>query len=303
LGHVALLTCVFKKLAQLKPTLERGVAAVLIANEENGEIAGVGIDELEKRGELAFLKNGPLVWLDSADIGPTLGTGSVTTWSLSAKGKLFHSGLPHKAINAIELANEALRVVLKRFYEDFPYTDMDKKYLFNCGSSMKCTQMSCAPGGLNQIPGYATLQGDIRVTPSFELKDVQAAVEKYVKEIDVAQLSSFGYSKFALPDEDLKGSLEFKFHPGVSRGVAVNMDSVGYKALFKAIETVRGEAKPFSLTGSLPIIRDLQESGFDVQICGFGRMSAYHANDEYAQVSEFLEGARVIFNVVQLLNQ
>ena len=60
LGHVALLTCVFKKLAQLRPTLERGVAAVLIANEENGEIQGIGIDELEKRGELAFLKIGPV---------------------------------------------------------------------------------------------------------------------------------------------------------------------------------------------------------------------------------------------------
>ena len=31
LGHVALLACDFKKLAQLRPTLERGVVAVLIA--------------------------------------------------------------------------------------------------------------------------------------------------------------------------------------------------------------------------------------------------------------------------------
>jgi acetylornithine deacetylase len=67
LGHVALIACVFKKLAELKPTLQRGVAAVLIANEENSDIPGIGIDELEKRGELEFLKNGPLVWLDSAD--------------------------------------------------------------------------------------------------------------------------------------------------------------------------------------------------------------------------------------------
>jgi acetylornithine deacetylase len=63
LGHVAMLTLFFKKLAELKPTLEVGVAAVLIANEENSEIPGVGIDELERRGELAFLKNGPLIWL------------------------------------------------------------------------------------------------------------------------------------------------------------------------------------------------------------------------------------------------
>jgi acetylornithine deacetylase len=34
-----------------------------------------------------------------------------------AKGKLFHSGLPHKAINAVELVYEAIRVVQQRFYE------------------------------------------------------------------------------------------------------------------------------------------------------------------------------------------
>lgn len=50
-------------------------------------------------------------------VGPTLGTGSVTTWSLTGKGKLFHSGLPHKAINAIELVHESMRVIQKRFYE------------------------------------------------------------------------------------------------------------------------------------------------------------------------------------------
>lgn len=52
-----------------------------------------------------------------AAVGPTLGTGSVTTWSLTGKGKLFHSGLPHKAINAIELVHESMRVIQKRFYE------------------------------------------------------------------------------------------------------------------------------------------------------------------------------------------
>ena len=117
LGHVAMLTLFFKKLAELRPTLEVGVACVLIANEENSEIPGVGIDELERRCELAFLKAGPLIWLDSADIGPTLGTGSVASWQLQAKGKLFHSGLPHKAINAIELASEAVKYIQDEFYK------------------------------------------------------------------------------------------------------------------------------------------------------------------------------------------
>jgi hypothetical protein len=36
--------------------------------------------------------------------------------------------------------------------------------------------------------------------------------------------------------------------------------------------------------------------------CIFGHQDAYHANNEYAQISEFAQGARVIFNVIHLLH-
>jgi len=32
-----------------------------------------------------------------------IGTAGIVQWNLQANGKLFHSGLPHKAINPIEL--------------------------------------------------------------------------------------------------------------------------------------------------------------------------------------------------------
>eukprot|EP00455_Lapot_gusevi_P026648 TRINITY_DN280_c0_g1_i1.p1 TRINITY_DN280_c0_g1~~TRINITY_DN280_c0_g1_i1.p1 ORF type:complete len:434 (-),score=191.11 TRINITY_DN280_c0_g1_i1:127-1428(-) len=303
LGHVALIPNVFKQLAILRPTLKIGVVAVLIANEENSDIPGVGVDELARRGELEFLKNGPLIWLDSADIGPTLGTGGVAAWRLTARGKLFHSGVPQKAINSIELAYEALRVIQDRFYQDYAYGEQERRYLFNVGSSLKPTQMRCAPGGLNQIPGWATIEGDMRITPFHEVKDVMQKVEQYVREIDVATLPSFGYSKFHLPDEALKGVLELEWLGEPNRGVACNLDSPGYRALHDAIAAVRGQARPFSLTGSLPIIRDLQDAGFDVQVTGFGRMDAYHALNEYALISEFKEGAQILFRVIHSLNE
>lgn len=34
-------------------------------------------------------------------------------------GKLFHSGLPHKAVNPIELAMDAVAEMQRRFYQDF----------------------------------------------------------------------------------------------------------------------------------------------------------------------------------------
>ena len=53
----------------------------------------------------------------------------------------------------------------------------------------------------------------------------------------------------------------------------------GFKALCDAFAAVSGECKPYSITGSLPCIRDLQEAGFDVQTLGFGKLAAYHSNN------------------------
>lgn len=53
----------------------------------------------------------------------------------------------------------------------------------------------------------------------------------------------------------------------------------GFKALCEAFTSVTGDCKPYSITGSLPCIRDLQEAGFDVQTLGFGKLAAYHSNN------------------------
>lgn len=41
-------------------------------------------------------------------------------------------------------------------------------------------------------------------------------------------------------------------------GVACNLDSPGFHALCKATEEIVGHVKPYSITGSLPLIRELQ---------------------------------------------
>ena len=48
------------------------------------------------------------------------GTATAMMWKLRVKGRLFHSGLPHKGINSVELASEAVAYIQRRFYEDFP---------------------------------------------------------------------------------------------------------------------------------------------------------------------------------------
>src|SRR5262249_4090967 len=217
------------------------------------------------------LKNGPVYWLDSADIQPSIGTGGGAAWSLKVKGKLFHSGMPDRAINAIELAMEVVRNFQARFYREFPPHPEEKRYLFSVGSTLKPTQLAVPEGSLNQIPGECMVSGDIRLTPFYRIEDAMKAVERYVEEIDVTKLPSFGPSRYVLPAEGLKGKITLSWLGHPYKGIACDLDSHGYRVLCDAIRSVIGEVKPYSTTGGLPIVKDLQDAGFDVQITGFGR--------------------------------
>jgi len=304
LGHVCMLTCFFKALAQAQYKPTHTIAAVFIANEEASAELGIGIDELVKQGELDFARRGPLFWVDSADFGPTLGTAGMSAWQITVSGKKFHSGLPHKGINSIELAMEVVQYIQNRFYEDFTkYAKEEKEYLFAITSSFKPTQIATPPGSINQIPGSCTVSGDMRLTPFYTTKYARAQIEKYIAELDVKALPSRGSSRYHLPDEALIGKVELKWLGSAYEGVAVKLDSPGYKALHAAIAEVNGKANPFSLTGSLPIIKDLQDAGFDVQCCGFGCMAAYHANDEYGFLSGFQKGFKVACAVAEELEK
>lgn len=152
-----------------RPTLSRTVTAILIVSEENGEVANIGIDQLMSTGKMDHLKGGPVIWVDCADSQPCVGTAGSFTWHLKATGKLFHSGLPHKGINSLEMANAACARMQDRFYEEFPAVPQEKEWAFITPSTMKPTRVKCPPGGLNQLPPWVEISGDVRLTPFYEV--------------------------------------------------------------------------------------------------------------------------------------
>ncbi len=82
LGHVALITELMVALATQRPALRRTVSAVFIANEENGHVVGIGVDRLMATGKLDHIKGGPVIWVDSADSQPSIGTCGSLPWHL-----------------------------------------------------------------------------------------------------------------------------------------------------------------------------------------------------------------------------
>lgn len=315
LGHVALLTCILKQLGQVRPSLKRSIVVLFIAGEEGGE-SGVGVDKVVEAGKLEETKLGPLYWVDCADSQPCCGTSGMLSWSLKCSGRLFHSGFPHKAINSIELASEATAYVQERFYEDFPPNTAEEQYQFATGSHMKPTQIDCSKGSLNQINPCTTVHGDIRLSPFYEVEDVMQAVEHYVSELneDLQSMSGRGpWSKFVLADtvdiadnESRRGKVELKWAEGLDvfqlyAGVAVNLESDGHKALVQAIRETTASVKPFSVSGSLPLVKSMQRSGFDIQLCGFGLMSVYHGVDEYCELGDMVKAYQVLLRIICLL--
>ena len=306
LGHIALVTRFFVQLAKAAPELNASVYGVFIASEENDSIPNVGIDMLVETGRLEALKKGTVLWIDASDSEPCMGTAGAIPWHMHVHGKRFHSGLPHKGINPIEMGAEALAYIQKRFYTDFKPVELERKYQFSTPSTMKPTSIKCASGSLNQIPPHVTISGDIRLTPFYDVKKVMAAVDGYVKDLNenIEKLPKHGpCSKYTLPGEGRRGKVDIEWASGDNpmRGIACDIDSPGFFALESSCRSVRGSSKPYSICGSLPLVQDMKEAGFDVQITGFGLSSTYHADNEYCLMSDMKNAFSILSSFISKL--
>jgi acetylornithine deacetylase len=122
---------------------------------------------------------------------------------------------------------------------------------------------------------------------SFVVKKLQEYVDDINANLETKLPTRGPVSKYVLPDENLRGrwiiltlltstsnrhdrafsfhyswlicySLEIAFDGDIMNGVACNLESRGFKALCKATEEIVGHVEPYSITGSLPLIRELQ---------------------------------------------
>lgn len=310
LGHVALLTRLLATLAEKKPALKADVVVVFIASEEAESVPpNAGVESLVSNGLLAHLKNGPVLWVDSADSQPCIGTAGALQWHLKAVGHLFHSGLPHRGINSLELGMEAIKKIQERFYQDFPKHEREDEYNFSTPSTIKPTQVTCSKNSLNQIPPHCTISGDIRLTPFWDVKTVEKTVEGYVADLnkEITSLPTRGpCSKYEIPkpdseNETIRGRLEWTWAETSLSGIACNLKSPGYAAILKASEEVLGDAKPYSICGSLPLVREMQEEGFDIQIVGYGLSSVYHGDNEYCSLTDMKNGFKICSRFIREL--
>jgi len=303
LGHVALLTELVRVLALHPKPPERTVHVVFIANEEESPIPGIGFESVVEEGLLAPPPQGPVYWLDSADFGPTVGTGGIAKWTLSVTGAPGHSGMPQNCINALQCAMVVALRLAQWFETRCPRHPEQHRYGFLSDSSLKPTMLSVDNTKVTKIPGRAVVGGDMRLVPFYDVATVADEACAFVASLDAAIArgeTPSGFPRVRLEDgrrAELSLSIEGRPIPGV----ACRLDSPGYLALTRAIREVRGETglRPFSMTGSLPMVAELARRGYDVQITGFGESAAYHAPNEWARLSDMVDGYAVLMRLVE----
>lgn len=172
------------------------------------------------------------------------------------------------------MATDVLNYIQSKFYIEFPRDPREDVYNFRTCSTLKPTQISCTEGSLNQIPPVCTIQGDIRLAPFYDISQARIAMERWIAEINADPQGTLGglsnrgpHSKYAVEDENIVGKVKLTVFDG-ENGIAVNLGSPGYEALLAATKHILKEVKPYSIGGSLPLVREMQDHGFDLQIAG-----------------------------------
>jgi len=121
---------------------------------------------------------------------------------------------------------------------------------------------------------------------------------------NITSLPSLGpASAYLVSSEDppIRGKLELEWIGEGENGIAVKLETEGNKALTEATKDVLGSVVPYSITGSLPLVRYLQDNDFDVQLVGYGKSSKYHADNEAADLKDFKQAIKILARVMARL--
>ena len=100
----------------------------------------------------------------------------------------------------------------------------------------------------------------------------------------------------------MTGKLSIEFAGVALKGVACDITSLGFHAVCESFQEVTKNCVPYSICGSLPLVRDMKDEGFDLQITGFGRSDVYHADNEFCLLSDMVNAFKIMNKIVAKIN-
>lgn len=307
LGHVALETLILEQLAMHNIDLGYKLIVVFIADEEQGSDPEVGVLHMDKDGLLNEMKKGPVYWIDSADVVPVLACGTALAWKLRVNGKKAHTGFPLNGINPIPIAMDVTRMLCDKFNELCPLSEQDKEYNFSTHSNMKPTIWKMPEGAsANQYSDWVEVIGDVRMTPFFDPFETKVKMLEYAESIDVHSLARWhdGFvTKCGNDESQHEATIEFSWIFGPYCGIAVDTKSDGYKMIKEATLEHHPVCTGCSDLGAVPLVKEMQMAGVDLQIIGYGVGEVYHGNNEYCTISGMRKGFNILKTLLERAHQ
>ncbi len=257
---------------------------------------------------------------------PTIDVGmrGIAYFQLLVKGakRDMHSGVYGGAvINPLNILNQFLggmqgedgRILIPGFYDDLDMVSLQE--------SVQISQIPFDIEAFGSDIGEIDFLGDPRVSflektgywPSF---DVHGIVGGYMEEGTKTVIPSSAEAKFSFRlakgqdpfrtqnlindyvKQKMPKSVEYNLrYCGVSKPWVTDLDSPGFRAASKAIESGYGKVpSPVRTGGSIPIVSYFEEElGLPVILLGFGLESdAIHAPDEHLSVDGFFKGIETV---------
>ena len=200
----------------------------------------------------------------------------MATWELDVTGVAGHSGMTQNCVNALELAmatsahsSSGSRSISRR----------TPTRLAGAFSRLRRSRRPCIEvdnNKINKIPGSATMRGDIRLTPFYDMQEAIDGARALRRGARPRCIESGRRCRVAFRGsrtvDGRRGSVKLTPRGATWRAIACDLDSPGLERLDARPPQRRARQPPhrYSMTGSLPLVRDLQRAGFDVQITGFG---------------------------------
>lgn len=300
LGHVALLTNLLIDLAVKKPVLTHSICVIFIADEEDGSDESTGIKHMYDDGVMDWLKNGPLYWVDVAESIPFVGSGTCMKWKAIVIGKGGHSAILENFINPVDIGPKFIEAVKQEFNKEFCKHLVEDEYGYTASSNLKATKIKVLENNsVNQIPQAIEFEGDVRLVPIYDPYHVQSHITKFVKNFDFSSIDTGHKNLLTKLEDGTTVTATFEWSPRIYKGIMCNLKTNGFKYLQSAVKTVTNNANTYANLGGLPLVLDLAEAGFDVQMIGFGKEIAYHAANEHCLLSDMRNGYNIF---VELIN-
>jgi acetylornithine deacetylase len=242
-------------------------------------------------------------------IVPVLACGTGMAWSLKVHGKKAHTEFPHNGINPIPIAMEAVKKIVEKFNELCPHTEEDDKYKFKTHSNMKPTIVKMPDGAsANQYADWVEIIGDVRMTPTkfndpFQLK---VDILEFVEQLNVHELpkwhEAFG-TKCGEGENEVEAKIEFNWVFGPYCGIVTNLESDSYKLIRDATLAHHPTCDSCSDLGAVPLVKQMQDAGIDIQIMGYGVGDVYHGNDEYCTLSGMKKGFYILKTLLEMAHR